>query len=267
MSIEIVVARACPASEIGVLTKLYPAVSFVAAPPEATIPELRTLGMGHATGDVVALTDDHAIAGERWLEAMLGDAPQNGDAVGDGTGDACRGSVPDWASHFAAYGLRRRENTDNGADGREAGSHLNGNRGGSTHVVDEMVEWVRGGEWEDVNDGRLFSRESVLRFVNTAAAYDNRAASVREFCADRFAHGREYARRRLVEEAAVPRWMLLSATPFLPLVFAWRVGKRVGPGRRGRFVRALPATLVFFAAWALGEAAGYFGGPPTNAKP
>lgn len=67
---EVVVARAAAASQVQELMRAYPTVRFVAAPCDATIPELRTAGLAEAEGDIVALTEDHRIVPPDWLTPL-----------------------------------------------------------------------------------------------------------------------------------------------------------------------------------------------------
>ena len=268
MRAEIVVARAATPPDAATLSKVYPGISFLDAPADASIPELRALGMASATGDIVALTEDHCVADERWLETLTQHAVDGADVVGGGMDNAQRARVVDWAAYFSEYGFfapgrpARPEPTD------RPPLLTGANVAYSRRIVGDVIEWARRGEWENVAHDRLFSRGSVLRFADTAAIYQNQTYTVPSFCRDRFEHGRDYAQKRLAEDASAPRWLLLAATPALPFVLSWRVGKAVGDSRRGAFLRALPTTVVFFAAWALGEAAGYLRGPAApTAKP
>ena len=66
-SIEVVVARACPADEYHELEKAYPSVLFMPAQDKATVRQLRIAGTAAAEGDIVSLiSDDEAITDE-WL--------------------------------------------------------------------------------------------------------------------------------------------------------------------------------------------------------
>ena len=261
MRAEIVVARAATPPDAHTLAKMYPGISFLDAPADATIPELRALGMSAATGDIVALTEDHCVADERWLETLTQHAADGADVVGGGMDNAQRARIVDWAAYFSEYGFFAPGRPTRPEPADRPPLLTGANVAYSRRIVGDVIEWARRGEWENVAHDRLFSRGSVLRFADTAAIYQNQTYTVPDFCRDRFEHGRDYARKRLAEDASAPRWLLLAATPVLPLLLSWRVSKAVGGKRRGAFLRALPTTVVFFAAWAMGEAAGYVRGP------
>ena len=262
MGAQLIVARAASAGDVSALAKLYPGVEFIEAPGGASIPELRGLGMAHAAGDIVALTEDHCVADEHWLETIAQQARDGAQVIGGGMGNAQRSRAIDWAAYFSEYGFFApgRPTTEN------AVPLLTGaNVAYSRDVIHDVIAWAQQGEWENVAHDRLFARGSVLRFARTAAISQNQQYAFRSFCHDRYEHGRDYARKRLAEEPRARRWILFAATPLLPAVLSWRVARAVGSAQRKPFLRALPVTFMFFASWALGEAVGYLRGPSKSA--
>src|SRR4029078_6127073 len=105
LNAELLVARAGASADVASLVKTYPSVRFVNAPGAASIPQLRAIGMAQATGDVVALTEDHCIADENWVEALTQTANSDADVVGGGMDNARRSRAVDWAAYFAEYGF------------------------------------------------------------------------------------------------------------------------------------------------------------------
>lgn len=258
LNAELLVARAGTSTEVASLAKTYPSVRFVTASADASIPQLRAIGMAQASGDVVALTEDHCIADENWVEALTQSAHGDADVVGGGMDNARRARVVDWAAYFAEYGFfstDRPERTDG------APLLTGANVAYKRHVIADVIGWAQEGEWENVAHTRLVARGSMLRFARTAAIYQNQSYSLTAFCADRFEHGRDYARKRLLEEPGARRWVLLAASPLLPPLLTWRVARASARARMGTFLRALPATLLFLTAWSVGEAVGYLRGP------
>jgi hypothetical protein len=59
---EIVVARASEPTEMRSLRVSYPSVRFVALPRDTHVSELRAAGMSEASGDIVTILDDSAVA-------------------------------------------------------------------------------------------------------------------------------------------------------------------------------------------------------------
>lgn len=264
LNAELLVARAGASSDVAALGKTYPSVRFVTAPPDASIPQLRAIGMAQASGDVVALTEDHCIADENWVEALTQSAHSDADVVGGGMDNARRTRAVDWAAYFAEYGFFATDRPEHG----EGAPLLTGaNIAYKRHVIADVIGWAQQGEWENVAHTRLVARGSMLRFARTAAVYQNQTYSVKAFCADRYEHGRDYARKRLVEDPGASRWFLLAVSPLLPPLLTWRVARASARTRWGTFLRALPATVLFLTAWSVGEAVGYLRGPAEALPP
>jgi GT2 family glycosyltransferase len=259
---ELIVARSGSVAELAELRASMPDVRFIAAPPSATIPQLRGLGMGESTGDIVAVTEDHCVADGTWVETLLGHAHDPADVLGGGMGNAQRGRAVDWAAYFAEYGFFAETRAERPNDDRPliTGANVAYKR----RVVDDVASWAKKGEWENVAHNRLFARGSAMRFIRSAAVYQNKNYRFTEFCVDRYQHGRDFARKRLVEEPGSRRWLLLLASPMLPPLLVWRVARGAASERWTTFLRALPVTFAFLTAWSVGEAVGYLRGAVTR---
>jgi hypothetical protein len=222
----------------------------------ATIPELRGAGMRQATGDIVMLTEDHCVPGPRWVEELcLG--VDNAEIAGGGMDNAQRKRAVDWAAYFSEYGLFATTRSDTDGAMQLTGANVAYHRS----IVDDVIAWASAGEWENVAHERLRARGSAMHFVDSAPVYQNKTYEFWDFCRDRYEHGRDYARTRLVEEAGSRRWLLTAVTPLLPVVILTRVARAAAPTRWGAFLKALPVTLAFVTAWSVGEAVGYIRGP------
>jgi GT2 family glycosyltransferase len=254
---EIVVSRASSPSEIQDLREKFPSVRFVAAPMNRTIPQLRAEGIAAAEADVIALTEDHCVVAGDWL-GKLTRAVEHGALVAGGAMDnAQRNRAIDWAAYFAEYGFF----AINGG-GRPLRPLLTAaNVAYSRRVVHEVIKQAKEGEWENVIHAQLFAQGRSFQFVRSATVYQNKTYRFWEFCHDRFVHGRDYARRRLVD-GATRRWLYFAGSFVLPIVLTMRVAQTVGRHHRWPFLRALPITFAFLTAWAAGEAVGYWYGPP-----
>jgi glycosyltransferase involved in cell wall biosynthesis len=254
---ELIVARDDDDEAIAALARDYPAVRVIPVKRGASIPELRGAGMREATGDIVMLTEDHCVPGPRWVDELCLGVDTVAEIAGGGMDNARRERAVDWAAYFAEYGLFA---TTRGAAG--AGMQLTGaNVAYRRSIVEDVIAWASAGEWENVAHDRLRQRGSSLHFVESAPVYQNKSYRFWEFCLDRYEHGRDYARTRLVEEPQARRWLLMTVTPLLPFVILSRVTRAAAPTRWPYFLRALPATLAFVTAWSVGEAVGYLRGP------
>jgi glycosyltransferase involved in cell wall biosynthesis len=253
---ELIVARDDDDEALAALAQAYPSVRVVPVKRGATIPELRGAGMRQATGDIVMLTEDHCVPGPRWVEELcLG--VDNAEIAGGGMDNAQRKRAVDWAAYFSEYGLFATTRSDTDGAVQLTGANVAYHRS----IVDDVVAWASAGEWENVAHERLRARGSSLHFVDSAPVYQNKTYEFWDFCRDRYEHGRDYARTRLVEEPGSRRWLLTAVTPLLPVLILSRVARAAAPTRWGAFLKALPVTLAFVTAWSVGEAVGYIRGP------
>lgn len=255
---ELIVARACNPQELDEWQRRYAATRFVHCPEGAGIPRLRATGMSAATGDIVALTEDHCVAAPDWLERLLAaQGRSDTDVVGGSMDNARRDRSVDWAAYFSEYGFF----AENGGSVGEQPLLTGANVAYSRKVVDQIAAEAGAGEWENVLHARLLEQGRALAFVPEAAIYQNKRYGFRAFCRDRFEHGRDYARRRLSLEPGHRRWLYLFGSAALPFVLTLRVARVIGAGQRLAFLRALPLTFTFLGAWSFGEAVGYLRGP------
>jgi glycosyltransferase involved in cell wall biosynthesis len=253
---EIVVARACNKREIKDLTGAYPSVRFLPAPVDSTIPYLRAVGIEAAKGDVVALTEDHCVVATNWVTQLVNAQQEGTDVVGGAMDNAQRDRVVDWAAYFAEYGFFAENAGSQTTEPLLTGANVAYSR----RVVDEVVTQMRQGEWETVVHAHLAWRGDTLQFLRTASVFQNKNYRFWEFCQDRFVHGRDFARRRLVDDGP-KRWLYFTGSLILPVVLTVRVARAGSCGHRWSFLRALPVTFAFLTAWAVGEAVGYCYGP------
>jgi glycosyltransferase involved in cell wall biosynthesis len=258
---ELVVCRAGTPDEVAAVARARPGARFVAAPPDADIPVLRGIGLAEARGALVALTEDHCVAADGWLQALVVGARDGAEVVGGGMGNARRERAVDCAAYFAEYGFF------DGGRAEEAGARplLTGaNVAYARSVVADVAAWAGHGEWENVAHQRLAARGARFRFIPAATIRQNKRYELSSFCVDRYEHGFEYARKRLAEERGTNRWVQLLKSAVLPAVLTWRVAGAAGRQDPWCFLRALPVTIAFLGAWSVGEAAGYLKGPAVS---
>jgi hypothetical protein len=218
----------------------------------ASLPEIRGAGLAAATGDWVLLTEDGCLAHPDWVQRLTARFAPDCDVVGGvmGTGrparsiDAAAGFV-----EYGFYGLLQRPSAAPALACANVAYHR--------RVLADVAAWSSAGQWEAEIHARLAAQGARFRLVTDALVEPNVPHRLGEFCQNRYQHGRDYARVRSGRLAMAVRLGLACGTPMLPAVLTWRVWHRAGRAAPGEFFRALPFTLVFFGAWASGEAAGY----------
>lgn len=240
------------------LRDLAPGCRIVPAQDEDDIPRLRGRGLALASGDWVAVTEDHCVADAGWLSALVSAAGPGADVLGGAMGNAHRDRRTDCGAFFSEYGFF-------GAGEQASSGHgpplvTGANVAYHRRVVAEAAGWALDGDWENVIHDRLHAAGRTFRLVPSARVRQNLHYALGAFAVDRFDHGRDFAATRARALPAWRRMIFAAATPVLPVVLARRIARAVDPLERPHFGRALPATLAFLAAWAAGEATGYLFG-------
>lgn len=254
----VVVARAGDGADAAAVVEGREAVTVVAVHGESDVPRLRGVGMAAAPAAAwVAVTEDHCLADAGWLERLLEATEPDVDVVGGGMGNARPGTV-EWAAYFSEYGFfsSARPAVD------EPPLLTGANVAYSARVAPTVARQALRGDWENTIHRRLHDRGATFRWEPRARVLQNGSYRVGEFLRDRFEHGRDYARTRVVEEPGTTRWLLAAGTPLLPFLLTARVGRAAAAEDPRAFLRSLPLTAVFLGAWSLGEAVGYFRGQP-----
>ena len=222
------------------------------------IPRLRGRGLAAATGEWVAVTEDHCVADAGWLAALIAAAGPGADVLGGAMGNAHHARRTDCGAFFSEYGFFGAGPV---APSRPGPPLVTGaNVAYHRRIVADVAAWALSGDWENVIHDRLHASGRTFRLVPDARVRQNLHYALGAFAVDRFEHGRDFAATRARSLPAWRRMIFAAATPALPLVLARRIARAVDPAERPHFGRALPATLAFLAAWAAGEATGYLFG-------
>ncbi|MES2125012.1 MAG: hypothetical protein V4503_10045 [Gemmatimonadota bacterium] len=254
---ELIVARSVPngpADPEG----LFAGCRLVHCLATATIPEIRGAGLTGATGDFVLLTEDNCVPRANWVDRLFSGFDSGAEIVGGTMGNAHPDRAVDTAAYLAEYGFFGEART---APGTGASPMVTGaNVGYRRSVMHEAAAWASAGDWEGVIHHRLVAQGARVLLVRDAVVDQNLHYQVGSFCRDRFSHGFEYASVRSAEWGVSRRLTMTCATVLLPLLLTWRAWQNAARASSTTFVRALPCTLVFFTAWAVGEAAGYLRG-------
>ena len=222
------------------------------------IPRLRGRGLAAATADWVALTEDHCVADPGWLRALAASSGAGADVLGGAMGNAHRERRTDCGAFFSEYGFFGA--VVNVAPSSGPPLVTGANVAYHRRVVANVADWAQEGCWENVIHDRLHAAGHAFRLVPDARVRQNLRYAFGAFSRDRFEHGRDFAATRARSLPAWRRAAYAAAAPLLPVLLAQRIARATDPVERPFFVRALPATLSFLAAWSAGEAVGYLFG-------
>lgn len=94
--------RAGTASEVAALARANPGARIIQAPHDATLRQLRSIGMAETTGDIVALADERSGCDTEWLALLLRHA---GIELPLEPPVPATGGASDWSTYFSERGL------------------------------------------------------------------------------------------------------------------------------------------------------------------
>ena len=255
---QVVVADRCGEAVRAVLRERFPHALILAAPPGASIPALRTLGIARARAPLVAIIEDHCNVGASWLltieRARRGGHPVIGGAVENGSVER----VVDWAAFFCEY-ARFMPPLKGGPVAEVTGNNVVYDRA----TLDAAGSDDASGSWEFFLHARLKERGVPFHCEPELLVSHRKVFGFAYFLAQRYHYSRSFAGARLRGAPLWKRAFYAAATPLLPPLLFVRIAREVAPRRRywGRFVQAAPILALFLCSGAWGEASGAVAGP------
>lgn len=233
----------------------FPSVRHLPLQGDATVPAMRAAGLAAATGEVVALTEDHCTVAPSWAEAILR-SHAKGNAVVAGVIDiAPRASLLDLAVYLFDYGAF--------VPGARKPPGLSGANVSFTRAALEALRpaWTNGFV--------EFVVEAAIRDASMPIFHDGDARVVHQYhysgasiTRKFFLGGRYFAGSRRAAIGLLGRLARIAVQPAVPLLLAGRVARRIS--RRPIFLLrclfAFPWLIWLASAWSAGEWVGYVRG-------
>ncbi len=269
--LELIVPYDDPCRDVLRLQEAFPEVRFIHADKLDTRAAragasrehhdtLRTIGLGAATGDVVALTEDHAHVAKTWCEEMAAALERYPAAAAVGGAVECDSRrTLNWAVWFCDFGRYQNPLP-------ESAAHF---------VSDSNVAYRRralhdvAAAWQDDYHETAVHEALVragfeLRTTPRVVVWQAREAlGWREALRERFVWARSFAgsRARLIGGR---RLIYALLSPVLPALMTWRLIAltRQRGLHTGRLWKALPHIVALQSVWAAGEAVGYLTADP-----
>jgi hypothetical protein len=255
VSAEIIVADSTGRGDPG--PGQFPDVIWIRS-PGASVYELRTLAMNRASGDIIALTEDHCRVTPNWCARILAAHREYPDAgvIGGAVENGATGALMDWASFFYANGeamlpLRR------GSCQRIIQLNLSYKRraiSGAVRPAGKM-EWMlnedlrRQGESLVVDDRIVVVHLQSLGVLGTCQLHYHGSRALAGFRLDRIGW--------------VERMIRLGACAVMPpLLFARALGTVLAKRRLlGTIVATTPCLALLVCVRAAGAFVGFIAGP------
>jgi glycosyltransferase involved in cell wall biosynthesis len=237
----------------------FPWARVLHRPGPEGVPGLRRHGVEQATGDIVAVIEEHCRAAPDWLHRALA-AHRGGDygAVGGPVGDHAYKRLRDWVVYFCEY---------NGAlppaRGGEATQLSAVNVAFKRRLLLEHPRLLDDSFWAVPWGPALRDRGVKLLSVADMLVYHCGPFPFGYYLRQRFWFSRAYAGARARALPAWRRLAYLAAAPLVPALLFVRMARRVWEKRChvGKFLRSAPLLLSVLPVYVAGEWVGYCVGP------
>lgn len=252
---EIIVVTRHPAPLQQKLRSLCRNVVLEGAPPSASIPKLRSIGLRRARGSIVAVTEDHCVPPPGWAARIRFRIRDGSDVVGGPVENACTSRVRDWAAFLTEYAGVVRPNRDgvvNGLPGNNVAYRRD--------LVVGLSEVLDRGLWESFYHDRLAREGLRLTFDPALVINHQRTFDFWYFITQRYHFCRSFAGMRCASLRAAGRLKYGIGSALLPPLLFLRNLRHLLERRRlvGRYLFCSPLIGAYMTAGAVGEMVGYF---------
>jgi glycosyltransferase involved in cell wall biosynthesis len=256
---EVIVVACGPPEYTEGIARKVPWVRVIHRAERETVPELRKRGVEEASGEVIAIIEEHCVAAPDWLVRAL-DAHACGKfgVVGGPVVDNAYTRLRDWVVYFIEY----NNSLPPWRDGEE--HELNGaNIAYTRGVLLKYREFLSGGYWEASLHPRLMAGGVKFRAAPEMLVHHRGPFDYGYYLRQRYWFSRAYAGARSQHLPASRKMVYLVAAPLAPFLLLARMAARV-LARRCRvkkFALSIPLLIPALFAYVAGECMGYLAGP------
>jgi GT2 family glycosyltransferase len=250
---QVVVSSNFPTADLQTLFRLFPALNFLYF-PDATVPELRARGIQKASGNIIALLEDHCTVDEAWADQIRKAHEKPYVAIGGAVENADRQGPLDWAIYLFDYGPFMLPEAPHIA------AALTGfNVSYKRPALEEVKEVYRDGFFEVFTNQALQRRGYELYLMPSVIVYHQKNYTLKNSIAENYHHGRLFAAQRTSAASSEERIYRALTALLLPFLLPTRVAARTIRKQRHikHLITALPYLVLLMSAWGFGEFCGY----------
>ena len=239
------------------LSEHQPRVEVIAVDDRKTIPALRYLGVSRASGDLIAILEDHGEVGLDWASALIEAHKGPWGAVG-GVVENGRAGLINWAAFFCEYAPYMGPVLE-GPSTDLPGNNIAYKR---PHLLRHAGE-LEQGRWESWINDKIRADGVPIASTNRAIVRHIKPFHLFHFLIQRFHFARSYAGMRRVDQSLAKRLIYGVGSLALPALLTLRVTRTALLKRKnlGWFAASLPLIGLFYTVGAIGEMIGYLLGP------
>jgi glycosyltransferase involved in cell wall biosynthesis len=254
---EVIVVACGDAEYAARIGQKFPWVKVIHRSQRETVPELRLHGVEGASGEIIAVIEEHCLAAPDWLQrAVEGFAGGEFGVVGGPVVDHAYPRLRDWAVYFIEYNnylppWRKGEPHDLGS----------ANIAYSRLLLLKYRAFLTGGYWEAALHPKLWAEGVKFRPLPEMQVHHRGPFNYGYYLQQRFWFSRAFSGARQMPLAK--KFAYFVASPVVPILLLGRMAARVfGLGcHPGKFVQSLPLLVPALYVYVAGEFMGYLAGP------
>jgi glycosyltransferase involved in cell wall biosynthesis len=223
------------------------------------VPELRAIGLEAATGEIVAVIEEHTRPNPGWVRAVLDNFTDADAAIGGPILDDAYPRRRDWVVYFSEYHNYMPPWTE------AEYFHLNGANIAYSREKVLRHRDVLGSGWWEAGLHPLLAGEGRFRSIPAMGAHHMGPFDYGYYLRQRYLLSRVWGATQRARVGIGSRLAHILAAPIFPLFLLARMTRSVlDKGRlAGQFVRTLPLLVPAVFAYTWGEFLGYLVGPGT----
>jgi GT2 family glycosyltransferase len=223
------------------VARRFPRARVIPVARETTIPRMREIAFGQASGEAVAVIEDHVIVPPGWARALLDARRETGAAAFLCEYSHCITPLPA------------------GPTSGLPGNNVIYDRA----LLQRYRDTIAAGKWENYLHDAMH-RDGVPMVLRPEIGVGHKKHyTVWEYLSQRFLYARSYAGERVKGMPLAKRFAYGAAAFALPPLLMYRTVTRVLAKRRYRMqlLLSIPLLVLFIASWTAGEIVGYWFGP------
>jgi glycosyltransferase involved in cell wall biosynthesis len=257
LSAEVIVV-ACGAAEFAArIASDFPWVRVIHRAERETVPDLRRHGVEAASGDLIAIIEEHCVAAPDWLEQAV-QARMSGDfgVVGGPVAPSAYARLRDWVVYFCEYNNYLPPWQEGGA--HDLGS---ANIAYSRAVLLKYKDRLGVGYWEAGLHPLLWTDGVKFHAAADMVVYHRGPFNYGYYLQQRYWFSRAFAGARRLPLSRRAAYLL--ASPLVPLLLLARMALRVSRAHchLDKFILSLPLLIPVLLVYVAGEFVGYLAGP------
>ena len=252
---EVIVVDRCGDETASRIQRDYSFVALEQAEPghRPSVPELRMLGVNCASGDIIAIIEEHCVAPPNWIKSIK-ESFQDGDAaIGGPILDSNFDRIRDWVVYFSEY----HNYLPPWSDGERY--TLNGaNIAYDRKKLLRHQEILSMGYWEVVLHPKL-ANDDLFRSVPHMGVYHTGPFNYWYYLGQRYLLSRVWGGTQRDKVSFVKRLIYLIGAPIFPPLLLARITHRVLNNKKliGKFILSFPLLVPVTMAYVWGEWLGY----------